>query len=271
MDYIILVKEVPDTDTVVFDDRGLVNYGKSNLGGNKRDLRAIRAAVALRGDAEEKILALSFGFNTKSLQEAYGWGVDSGYLIENKDIEGWDSRNTASALTALIQKLLAEGELSEDYLIFAGSTGADFENGQTAIRVAQQLGIPQVTYCEDLSFEDGTIRAKRNTVGGYETVESPVPALITITETFNRVGDEELENYYPPLKMSMKAKKQDAQLFTRISLEELAVEVEERTFLTASDKPPENPPAQLFEEKDSNATVTALLDAMKADGRPMGG
>ncbi len=271
MDYIVLVKEVPDNDTVVLDDNGLVNYAKSNPVGNQRDLNAIRAAVALRGDAEDKILALSVGFQTKGLQEAYAWGADSGYLIENEEIEAWDSRNTAFALTALIKKLMADGEISEDYLLLGGSLGADFENGQTAIRVAELLGIPQLTYCEEIDLVDGGIWTKRNTVGGYETVESPVPALIAVTETFNKVGEEELESYYPPVMMNLKAKRQEAQLFTRISLDDLSIELDERTILVASDEPPEDPPGKMFEDEESNTNVTAMLDAMKADGRPMGG
>jgi electron transfer flavoprotein beta subunit len=51
-------------------------------------------------------------------------------------------------------------------------------------QVAEKLGIPQVTYAEEiLNIGDGKVRVKRRLENGVEIVESPLPAVVTVNGT----------------------------------------------------------------------------------------
>lgn len=262
MDYIVLVKEIPDIDTVKFDDSGLVDNNASQMIANPSDLNALEAALLLRQE-DERVLAVSLGCRRKVLEEAASLGADHAYLIDTEEVESWDSRTTALAIAKLVEKLRLDGEVGEDYLVLAGSQGADFDSGQTPVRLAEHLGIAHVAYCEEVSLDDDTITAKCNVVGGYTTLSSPVPACLTITETAN-------EPRYASFKLIRKAAR-DQSLYTTIPFGDLGITREERTGLMTSDKPPEKPAVKVFDEEEAEECVNSLLQAMRDDGNAMKG
>ena len=64
--------------------------------------------------------------------------------------------------------------------MIGGRQAIDGDTAQVGPQVAQKLGLNQVTYAEEIKVEDGKATVRRHIDGGAETVEVPLPALITV-------------------------------------------------------------------------------------------
>ncbi|MDR1813517.1 MAG: electron transfer flavoprotein beta subunit/FixA family protein, partial [Tannerella sp.] len=52
---------------------------------------------------------------------------------------------------------------------------------QVGPQVAEKLGLPQVTYTEEImAIENGKVKVKRSITGGIEIVEAPMPLVLTV-------------------------------------------------------------------------------------------
>ena len=82
---------------------------------------------------------------------------------------------TSYALATAIRKI---GEYD---IIVGGRQAIDGDTAQVGPQVAEKLGLPQVTYVEEIQeVKDGRIRVKRHIDGGVETVEGPLPIVLTV-------------------------------------------------------------------------------------------
>ena len=90
-----------------------------------------------------------------------------------------------------------------DYdLIFCGRQASDWDAGQVGLGVAEILGLSSITLARKVDIIDGKARVERVADEGYEVLEVPLPAVITIS---NEVG----EPRYPTIKGIMAAKKKE--------------------------------------------------------------
>ena len=78
-------------------------------------------------------------------------------------------------------------------IIFCGRQAIDGDTAQVGPQIAEHLGIPQITYVEELKIEEGNIRAKRALEDGYFVIESEMPVLLTAIKELN-------EPRYPSIK-----------------------------------------------------------------------
>jgi electron transfer flavoprotein beta subunit len=102
-------------------------------------------------------------------------GADETYLISDRKFAGADTLATSYVLSEAIKKIG-----SFDF-IFAGRQAIDGDTAQVGPQTAEKLGIPQITYTEEiLEVNRNTIKIKRKIDGGYEIVESTLPVLITV-------------------------------------------------------------------------------------------
>ncbi len=67
------------------------------------------------------------------------------------------------------------------------------------MQVAELLGLPSVTFSKKVTIADGKVHVERQTESGYDEVEVPLPALITVTAGV-------VEPRYPSFKGIMAAK-----------------------------------------------------------------
>ncbi len=141
------------------------------------DERAVEAACRLKDKHKGKITVISIGTEkaTEVVRHAISMGADEGFVLQDEAFETLDSFGTAYVLGKAIQKI---GSYD---LILCGRQAADWGAGQVGSILAEILGLPVVTLACDLQVEDKRLQVKRILKDGYEVVETPMPALITVS------------------------------------------------------------------------------------------
>jgi len=178
---IILAKQVPDTRNVGKDamkEDGTVNRAALPAIFNPEDLNALEQALRLKDafpDTTITLLTMGPGRAAEIIREGLYRGADGGYLLTDRAFAGADTLATSYALSMAIRKI-------NDYdLIICGRQAIDGDTAQVGPQVAEKLGLPQITYAEEiLSINDGQITVKRRLERGIEIVESKLPVVITV-------------------------------------------------------------------------------------------
>lgn len=178
---IVLAKQVPDTRNVGKDamtPQGTVNRAALPAIFNPDDLLALEQALQLKDrNPGSTVTMLTMGppRAAEIIRQGLYRGADNGYLLSDRAFAGADTLATSYALSMAIKKI---GDFD---LIIGGRQAIDGDTAQVGPQVAQKLDIPQITYVQDIQVcKDGKIRVKRHIDGGVETVEAPLPALLTI-------------------------------------------------------------------------------------------
>ena len=177
---VVMVKQVPDTSNVsgeVMRPDGTVNRAKLPTIFNPDDKVALELALQLRDRFGGKVTAITMGPAKAGelLRECLYMGADEVCLITDRNFGGADTLATSYTLSEAIKKL---GPYD---LIFAGRQAIDGDTAQVGPQTAEKLGIPQITYAEEIiDLKEGEILVKRRIDGGYEILESAMPLLITV-------------------------------------------------------------------------------------------
>ncbi len=181
---IVLAKQVPDTRNVGKDAMkadGTVNRAALPAIFNPEDLNALELALEIKDqypDTQITLLTMGPVRAAEILREGMYRGADAGVLLTDKAFAGSDTLATSYALSCAIRKI------GEADLIFAGRQAIDGDTAQVGPQVADKLGIPQVTYAEEIiSLRERTIQIKRRLERGVEVVECTLPVLITAHST----------------------------------------------------------------------------------------
>ena len=178
---ILLAKQVPDTRNVGKDAMkadGTVNRGALPAVFNPEDLHALELALRIKDRMEDvEIIVLTMGPTRAAeiIREAIYRGADKGYLITDRKFAGSDTLATSYVLSQAIRKL------QPYHLVIAGRQAIDGDTAQVGPQTAEKLGIPQVTYAEDiLKVAKDSIEIKRRLERGVETVRCKLPLTITV-------------------------------------------------------------------------------------------
>jgi electron transfer flavoprotein beta subunit len=118
--------------------------------------------------------------------------------------------------------------------------------------VAELLGIPSASFARTLEVTETTLRIERQTEEGYDVVESPLPALATVTGSAT-------EPRYPTLKGIMSAKTKPVEQIALADLGLSAEEVAPAQRVTAVSEAPEKGPGEIVQAGDEAATKLAEL------------
>jgi electron transfer flavoprotein beta subunit len=178
---VVLAKQVPDTRNVGKDAMkadGTVNRAALPAIFNPEDLNALEQALRLK-DAHPgstiTLLTMGPGRAADIIREGLYRGADNGYLLTDRAFAGADTLATSYALAAAIRKI---GEFD---IIIGGRQAIDGDTAQVGPQVAEKLGLTQITYTEEiLGVDNGRITVKRHIDGGIETVEAPLPIVLTV-------------------------------------------------------------------------------------------
>lgn len=177
---IVLVKQVPDTANIsgkVMNDDGTVNRAKLPAIFNAEDRVALELALRVRDKYGGKVTAITMGPPRASdvLRECLFMGADEVCLVTDRKFAGADTLATSYVLAKAIAKL---GHYD---LVFAGRQAIDGDTAQVGPQTAAKLGIPQVTYAEQIvEIENGTATVRRHIDGGYEVLRARLPLLLTV-------------------------------------------------------------------------------------------
>ncbi len=157
---------------------------------------AVEAALKIKEARGGKITILSLGRGLlrEVVKKPLAMGADALVLLEDEAFTSGDSWSTAGALAAAVKKI---GQCD---LVLCGREASDTNAGQTGAAVAELLGLPCVTLAKKIEIADGRAKVEKVTSTGYEVIELPLPALVTVS---NEIG----EPRYPTIKGIMAAKK----------------------------------------------------------------
>ena len=177
---VVLAKQVPDTRNVGKDAMkadGTVNRAALPAIFNPEDLNALEQALRIKDKIEGTtvhILTMGPGRAAEIIREAMYRGADGGYLLSDRAFAGSDTLATSYALACALRNLQTD-------LLICGRQAIDGDTAQVGPQVAEKLGLPQVTYAEDiLDITAGKITIKRRLERGIEVVECPVPCVVTV-------------------------------------------------------------------------------------------
>ncbi len=201
MKIIVTVKLVPDTNADKRIDpvtKRLVRTGIETVL-NPFDEYAIEAALQLRDKLADGSTVTVFSMTPESgkeiVRKALAMGADDAVMLADPALEGSDVWATAYAI--------AHGIKATGFdLILTGTQSTDATSGDVPGMIAEFLGIPALTYAREITLDGGTLRVKRETETGYQTLRTQLPALASITKSAN-------EPRYPSLKGIMGAKKKE--------------------------------------------------------------
>jgi len=183
MNIVVCLKQVPDTTDVKIDPQTntLVRQGIKNIV-NPFDTYALEEGVRVKERYGGRVTAISMGpaQAEEVLREAIATGADDAVLLSDSAFAGADTLATAYTLARAIDKL-------EQYdLIICGRQTIDGDTGQVGPELAEMLKLPFVAYVSKLDeISNGYMRVKRMVEDGYEVMETPLPAVLTVVKEIN--------------------------------------------------------------------------------------
>jgi electron transfer flavoprotein beta subunit len=198
MHFVVCIKQVPETTDVRInpETNTLIREGVAAVV-NPFDVYAIEEAVRLKEKLGGKVTALSMGppQAESALREAIAMGADAGILVTDRAFAGSDTWATGYTLSMALRKI---GDYS---VLLFGKQASDGDTAQVGPGVACHLGLPQVTYVRKIeAIDERHVVAERLLENGCETVDCPLPCVLTVVKEIN-------EPRLPSLKGKMAARK----------------------------------------------------------------
>ena len=180
LNIVVLAKQVPDTRNVGKDamkEDGTINRSALPAIFNPEDLNALEQALQLKDkNPGSTITLLTMGLPRAAeiIRESLYRGADTGIVLTDRALAGADTLATSYAIATAIK------HLGKYDIILGGRQAIDGDTAQVGPQVAEKLGLPQVTYAESVNVEDGKAIVKRRLESGVETVECPLPLVVTV-------------------------------------------------------------------------------------------
>ena len=184
------IKQVPGVSEVKIDPKTntLVREGVLSII-NPNDRNALELALTLKEEYGAEVIALSMGppQAEEALREAIAMGVDKGYLLSDRAFAGADTLATSHTLALAIKRIIEVADPNEKYLIICGAQAIDGDTGQVPPELAEELGIPQITYVQKIELsEDKIIVERKFRATEIIVIESKLPALISVLIDINK-------------------------------------------------------------------------------------
>jgi electron transfer flavoprotein beta subunit len=260
MEIVVLVKQVPDTESVIeiASDGVSIKREDVKMVMNPYDELAVEEALRIKESQGGTVTILSMGAQKaqETVRTALAMGADQGVLISDPAAEGSDALATARILAAAL------GQMPHD-LIIAGMRAVDEDNYQAASAVAEFLGIPQISMVVKAEVTDGKLRCERSVEGGTVTMETPLPALFTAQRGLN-------EPRYASLPGIMKAKKKPLEVksLSDIGVDPATVgQAARKVVVRALRYPPQRQAARMIEGDSPQAIAAELIKVLHEEAK----
>lgn len=257
MKIVVCVKQIPDPA-----DPGSLDPETKTL---KRDTKliidesdsygvemALQLADAARGGSVH-LVSMVPGGEVSGLRTALAMGADSATLVSDEALAGSDALSTAKVLARAIER-------AEPDLVLAATESTDGYTGVVPAQVAELLGLPSVTFAKEVTVSDGTAEVKRQTEAGYDLVECPLPAVVSVTAGV-------VEPRYPSFKGIMAAKNKPVD---QLGIADLGLEPGQvgwagggQEIVDVAAAPARESGEIVTDEGDAHERVVAFLDELK--------
>ncbi|MHB8958151.1 MAG: FAD-binding protein [Candidatus Limnocylindrales bacterium] len=189
MHCIVLVKQVPDVSNIPEDawdrEKGTLRRGLLDSVLNPLDLHALSFAKRITaGDPDAKTIYLTMGPPQARdvLLDCISRAPGEAVLLTDRSLGGADTVATAYSLARAIRRI--ERDLfggSREYVIVTGMQSVDGDTAQVPPQLAEDLGVDQVAYAQDVHTEP-VLRFRRIGAAGTEDVAPErFPVVVTVT------------------------------------------------------------------------------------------
>ena len=258
MKVVVCVKQIPDPA-----DPGELDEETKTL---KRDMKlildesdsygvemALQLVDAADGEGSVHLVSMAPNNEVSGLRTALAMGADSATLVSDDALSGSDALGTAKVLAKAIERESPD-------LVLAGTESSDGYTGTVPGQIAELLGLPSVTFAKEIAIEGDAATVKRQTEAGYDQVECPLPAVVSVTAGV-------VEPRYPSFKGIMAAKNKPVDEVTLGDLDVDSSQVgwagggQEITEITPA---PEREAGEVIEDEgDAHEKIVAFLDELK--------
>ena len=257
MNIVVCVKQVPDTwaeKKLSSDDKTVDREGVDGVM-NELDEYAVEEALKIKEAQGGEVTVLSMGpaKAVETIRKALSMGADKAVHVVDPALHGSDALATSYALAKAL------GTIEHD-LVILGVESTDARMSVVPAMLAERLGAAQLTFARKVEVSDGSVKIERLTDTGYDVVEAPTPAVVSVVEKIN-------EPRYPSFKGIMAAKKKPVQTMSLadagidpalVGLGGAATEVVDH-----AQRPPRQAGTVVKDEGDGGVKVAEFLAAQK--------
>ncbi len=181
MKIVVCVKQVPDTKGgVKFKPDGTLDRNAMLSIMNPDDKAGLEAALRIKDEQGAEVTVVTMGMPKAEdvLREAIAMGADKGVLVTDPRLGGADTWATSQTIAAAIRKL--------DYdLIITGRQAIDGDTAQVGPQISEHLGIPVISYAEEIKVEGDSVVVKRQYDDRHHILKAQLPCLITALSELN--------------------------------------------------------------------------------------
>jgi len=176
----VCVKHVPEgVKRIDASSKRLDRSGEGAL--NAFDANAVVEALRLKeaaGGGEVVLVSLGPAKAQDALRKALAMGADRAVLISDDAVAGSDLVATSYALAKALERENAD-------LVLFGQQAGDSDGAVLWAAVADRLRRPMVSQAAELTHGDGKLTVKRQTEFGYDVIETPLPAVVAVSDAIN--------------------------------------------------------------------------------------
>ena len=182
MKIVICVKQVPDTSDIKWTENNTIQREGLESILNPYDAFAIESALKIKKSVENvETIAITMGpmQANEVIRKSLALGIDDGFVISDKKFAGADTIATSRTLAIAISNRIGKFDL-----ILCGQFAIDGDTAQTPPMIAQNLGLPQVTFVKEiLEVNENSVKVKRVVEDGEEIVEAQLPCLLAMIKS----------------------------------------------------------------------------------------
>lgn len=257
MNIVVCVKYVPDaqSDRTFTEDNTTDREGVDGLL-SELDEYAVEEALKLveAGEGEVTVVTVGPESAAEAVKKSLQMGADKGVHILDDAIAGSDAPATSLVLAEAIKKI------GTPDIVLTGMASTDGTMSVVPAMLAERLGLPQVTFASELTVDGGTAKIRRDGDTASETIESSLPALISVTDQIN-------EPRYPSFKGIMAAKKKPVEEWSLADLGVDAGQVGLANAWTSVESTTKRPPREqgtiVTDEGDGGSKLAEFLTTNK--------
>jgi electron transfer flavoprotein beta subunit len=252
----VCVKQIPDPATPYELDpetNFLVRPDAQVL--DDTDRYGVEVGLQLAEETGGSVTLVSMGpaGTLQGIRQALAMGADDAIVISDPSLRGSDALVTARVLAAAISRTGAD-------IVIAGTESTDGYSGIVPQHLAELLEVPALTFARKVEHVDGTIRIERQTASGYDTVESTLPVLVSVTAGA-------VEPRYPTFKgiMQAKSKPVDQPALTDLGFDESSVGApgSGQEIVEVRPAPERDAGAKIVDEGEAHLEVIKMLEQAK--------
>lgn len=181
MKIVVCIKQVPDTKGgVQFNPDGTLNRGAMLTIMNPDDKAGLEAALRIKDEIGAEVTALTMGLPKAEevLREAMAMGADNGILVTDRVLGGADTWATSTTIAGALRNI--------DYdLIIIGRQAIDGDTAQVGPQISEHLGIPVISYAQDIKIDGDYVIVKRQFDDRYHMLKAKMPCAITALSELN--------------------------------------------------------------------------------------